>query len=45
MGEKVVSFYDSENGRPIPSLFEKMRYSMDILFCLIGIQIGNTDHH
>lgn len=33
MEEKVIAFYDNENGRPIPSFFEKMRkllYTSDI---------------
>ena len=44
MEEKVISFYDSETGRPMPSFFENMRYGHIVLTDIGRIRIGNTDH-
>ena len=42
MEEKVISFYDSENGRPMASFFEKMRYG-HLVLTDIRTRIGKTD--
>ena len=42
MEQKLISFYDSQNGRPMPSMFEKMRY-VYLVSTDIRIHIGNTD--
>ena len=42
MEEKLISFYDSENERPMPSIFEKMRY-VYLVSTDIRIRIGDTD--
>lgn len=42
MEEKVISFYDSKNGRPIPSFFKKMRYG-HLVLTDIRTRIGDTD--
>jgi len=31
MEEKIISFLDSENGKPMPSFFAKMRYGYFVL--------------
>ena len=42
MEEKVISFYDSENGRPQPYFFEKLRYA-HLVLTDIRTRIANTD--
>lgn len=42
MEEKVIFFYDSENGRFMVFFFEKMRYGYFVLID-ICICIGNID--
>ena len=44
MEEKVISFYDSGNGRPMPSFFEKMRYA-HLVLTDIRTRIGKTDDY
>ena len=42
MEEKVISFYGSENGRSMPSFFEKIKHG-HLVLTDIRTRVGNTD--